>query len=143
MARVALLFVLAPAALGADLSPQMARDSRTAGPASAAAKYPDVARCFFVYAALHEAARKHARPDLENYALLRLMWFRGFNEALIADPVWKAKFEATLEENKRQAELLASKLSAAAATNSVREYDAAVREGGACDLRLGLYQRER
>jgi hypothetical protein len=142
-AFLVLLIIIAGAALGADHSQQVKGDRRAAAPESVATKYPDAARCFFVYAALNEAGKKHGRPDLERYALLRLMWFRGFNDALIADPVWKAEFETPLKANKRQAESLAAKLSAAAAANSVREYDAAVREGDACDRRLGLYQRER
>ncbi len=141
VAAVVLSFIIAPTVVWSDDSQQGVWERRTAAQAPVASKFPDAARCFFVYAALYESGRKHARPDVENYALLRIMWFRGFNEALIADPVWKAEFEAPLKENKQQAEALAAKLSAAAATNSVRDYDAAVREGDACDRRLGLYQR--
>jgi len=96
-----------------------------------AAKYRDVSRCFFVYAALYESARKHARPELESYAIQRLMWVRGFMEALASDPGLKVVVEESIKENKVLAGSIDKKVSGAVESNTVHDYNEAVGEGEA------------
>jgi hypothetical protein len=136
--RVAIALAAALVGMQANVA-----SAQPAAASSVAAKYPDVAKCLFVYGALYESARKHARPDLESYTLQRLMWVRGFSEALASDPVWKAQFETGIKDNKKFAESIEGKIASAVASGSAREFNAAVSEGEACDLRLGLYSRKR
>lgn len=107
------------------------------------ARYPDVAKCFFVCAALNESARRHAKPELESYAVQRLMWVRGFMNARSDDPAWKSQFESGLKANKSFAVSIEAKLSAAAASNSTDQYNAAIAEGEICDRRLGLVHQSK
>src|SRR5689334_15220009 len=40
-----------------------------------------IARCFFVYGGMTEAAQENGRPDLEVYAKIRLMYAGGYAKA--------------------------------------------------------------
>lgn len=97
-----------------------------------------VSRCFFIYAASHEAARELGHRRLFQYIHPRIGWMTGYMHANQSDPTLARIFEKNLNSNKQRAIGLDKKIRRAVRTRDPASFDTAVDHLLNCDRELGI-----
>ena len=100
--------------------------------------YEVISRCFFIYAAAHEAARDMVQPLLFQYTQPRVGWMAGFMTGHQSNEAFASIFDANITSNKQFAMKIDRQIRAAIKTQNSAAFDAVIDETLSCDAALGI-----
>ncbi len=98
----------------------------------------EVARCFFIYAAITEVGRDLQKPQLFQFGQSRSSWAGGFLQANQDNPQFKKVFESNLQANKQLGIRILDALPQIIRTKDIGRFTAILNQAAACDRTVGI-----
>ena len=104
----------------------------------AAPSHDDIARCFWIYAPMHELAKEMQLVQLQSFTLGRVGWLGGYLQANINNQQFKYSFENDLKNKKSQGIAMKESMRDAIVSMNEKKYEEIISKAIECDKIIGI-----